>query len=215
MGGVMAYSVESGAVPKVPAIAYAPGATAKARSQPARASSGGTSRSSTNRAGSVAKRQQKITATKPRDQASGQALIAQDESFGLARPYIPWNVYAANLETTPAGPAVMDTTSGSFVNLLTCASEPQHARLRVRVLAKTGAATTGEVRLVDRATATVLAGPLVVGAASTVESNLDGTLISPTLTGSGAPMKVDVQARTTGGGSNIGVLVVYAVGIGS
>lgn len=211
----MAFSPENGAVPKVPSISYAPGASAKARSQPARASSGGSSRSSTNRAGSVAKRQQKNTTTKPRDQASGQALIAQDESFGLKRPYIPWNVYPTNLETTPAGPGVTDTTSGTFVSLLTCASEPQHARLRVRVLAKTGAATTGEVRLVDRGTGTVLFGPVVVGAASTVESNLDGTLIAPTLSGAGAPMKVDVEARTTGGGSNIGVLVVYAVGIGT
>jgi hypothetical protein len=146
------------------------------------------------------------------------ALVTNDSSgFGLQRPYIPWFTYATNLETNPAAAAVVSTTSGSFVQLLTCAIEPQHPRIRVRVRVVTGAGTSGEVRLRDRLTGQVLVGTgvLVVGVASTVESNLDGTLVAPILTGAGAAMKVDVEARTTAGANSIAVLVVYAIGIGT
>ena len=37
----------------------------------------------------------------------------------------------------------------------------------------------------------------------------------PLLEGAGAPMRVDVQARITAGGSTIGVLVMHAIGIGT
>lgn len=213
----MAFSPENGSVPSTPGISYAPGASPAARSQPSRSSSGGGggggggSGGSTNRAGSVQKRQQKIATTKPRDQASGQALVAQDEVFGLKRPYIPWHVYDSDDETTPS----KTTVSGTFVSLFTAAMEPHHARIRVRVKVVMGLTTAGEVRLVDRATGTVINGPLVVASGTTVETNLDATLLNPTLSGAGAPMKVDVQGRVTGGANSLGLLVVYAVGIGT
>jgi hypothetical protein len=206
----MAYSPENGSVPKNPSISYAPGATGQARQQ---ASSSGSSSSggSTNRAGSVKRRQQLNQQTKARDKATGQPLIQQDASFGLTRPYIPWNVYPFAQEAAPP----VTTASGSFVSLMTCAIEPQHPRIRVRARVVMGASTAGELRLVDRATGTVINGPLIIGSGVTVETNLDGTLIAPTLSGAGAPMKVDVQGRVTSGGSNLALLVVYAVGIGS
>lgn len=205
----MAYDPAGGGPVSNPAVSYAVTAGGGgSKSQATRASSGGGS----NRSGSVSKRKdRKAQTSKTKDVGSGTGLVTNDKTFGLDRPYLAWNTYPTAEETTPA----VSTTSGSFVSLLTCAVEPQHPRIRVRVLGKTGAATTGEVRLVDRATGTVLAGPLVVGSAATVEGNLDGVLVAPTLSGAGAPMKVDVQARTTGGASSIGVLIIYAVGIGS
>jgi hypothetical protein len=158
-------------------------------------------------------RQQKVIAG-----ADAVPLVTNDVSgFGLQRPYITWNTYATNLETNPAAAAVVSTTSGSFVSLLTCANEPQHPRIRVRVRVVTGAGTSGEVRLRDRLTGQVLTGTgvLVVGVAATVESNIDGTLVAPILTGAGAAMKVDVEARTTAGANTIAVLVVYSIGIGT
>jgi len=158
-------------------------------------------------------RQQKVIAG-----ADAIALVTNDKSgFGLQRPYIPWNAYATNLETNPAAAAVVSTTSASFVSLITCANEPQHPRIRVRVRVVTGAGTSGEVRLRDRLTGQVLVGSgvLVVGVASTVEANIDGTLVAPILTGVGAAMKVDVEARTTAGANTIAVLIVYSIGIGT
>jgi hypothetical protein len=205
----MAYSPENGSVPRLPSIAFAPGAAPSARSQPTRNTSGG-GRSTTNRAGSVARRQRKIETTKPRDQTTGTALVSQAASFGLDRPYIPWNVYPTAEETTPA----TLTASATFVSLLTCCIEPQHPKIRVRVRVVMGAATAGEVRLVDRATGTVMFGPVAVPAAGVVETNLDASLISPSLSGAGAPYKVDVQGRVTSGGASLGLLVLYAVGTG-
>lgn len=209
----MAFSPENGSVPSNPTISYSVGNSSSARSQ-ATQSSGG-SGGTTNRAASVRKRQTKIKTTKPRDQTSGQALISQDVSFGLNRPYLLWNGYAFNLEVNPAATPSFSTTSGTFVSLITFANEPQHARLRVRARVVMGATTTGEVRLVDRNTGTVINGPLVIGSGATVEQNLDATLIAPTLAGVGAPMKVDLQARVTSGANTIAVLVVYAIGIGT
>jgi hypothetical protein len=166
---------------------------------------------STNRAAAVNRRSAKKKQTKVKD-SSGTNLITNDASgFGLKRPYLAWNSYPTAQETTPAA----STGSGTFTALLTCAVEPQHPRIRVRVRAVTGAATSGEVRLLDRATGQVIAGPLVVGLATAVESSLDGTLVAPSLSGAGAPMKVDVQARITAGASTIGVLIIYVVGIGT
>lgn len=207
------YSADGGpsAPPPQPAITYAsssrPGSASSAQG---RASSG-----STNRVSSVVRRAAKKQQTAVKD-TSGTVLLANDATgFGLKRPYLLWHVYSSNLETSPAASPTTSTTSGTFVNVLTVANEPQHPLLRVRVLAVTGAATSGEVRLVDRTSGTVLAGPLVVGIAASVEANLDATLVAPTLSGAGAPYKVDVQARITAGANPIGVLVVYAIGIGS
>lgn len=142
---------------------------------------------------------------------SGTALVQADQGgFGLDRPYLHWRVYPTAQESTPAE----STSSASFVALLTLASEPQHPRIRVRFRASTGAATTGEVRLRDRATGQVIAGPFAVGAATTVEGQLEGALVAPTLSGAGAPMKVDVEARVTSGASTIGLLILYAIGKG-
>jgi hypothetical protein len=210
----MAYSPENGSTPSNPGISYAPGASPTARSQPARSSgTGGGGGGSRNRSDSVKRRQSKNTQTRARDQATGQALVQQDVSFGLVRPYIPWNVFDAASETNPP----KTTTSGSFTTLWVAAIEPQHARIRVRFRAVTGAATAGEVRLVDRATGAVLigGGPYAIGTASTVEDNIDGTLVNPTLSGAGAPMKVDIQGRVTSGANTLGLLIVYAIGIGS
>jgi hypothetical protein len=150
----------------------------------------------------------KMSTLQVRD-ASGTNLVTNDPGgFGLARPTVGWNTYPTAQETTPPE----STGSGSFVALRTVAGEPQHPRLRVRVRAVTGAATSGEVRLRDRTSGTVIAGPLAVGLATTVEANLDGTLITPAL---GAATKVDVEARITAGAATIAVLVVYATGIGS
>jgi hypothetical protein len=202
------YSADGGGPPSQPAITYAPSAKPGAASSSTQRSSGG---GTTNRAGSVQRRSAKKKQTSIKD-SSGTALITNDASgFGLKRPYIPWTVYPTIEETVPT----KTTTSGTFVSLWTVATEPQHPKVRVRVLAVTGAATSGEVRLVDRATGTVIAGPQVIGLATSLEFTLDATLIAPTLSGAGAPMKVDVQARTTAGASTIGVLVVYVLGIGT
>lgn len=202
----MAYDPAGGGPVSNPSVSYATTAGGGGAKQQAVKSGGG------NRTGSVSNRKnRKAQTSKVKDAGSGTGLITNDKTFGLDRPYLAWNTYPTAEESAPT----VTTTSGSFVSLLTCAIEPQHPRIRVRVSATTGAATTGEVRLVDRATGTVLAGPLLVGAAATVEGNLDGVLIAPTLSGAGAPMKVDVQARRTAGANTIGVVVIYAVGIGS
>lgn len=159
----------------------------------------------------VQRRATRTAAAQVRDQ-SGTNLVANDATgFGLKRPYLEWRAYPTAQETTPAD----STSSGSFISLVTLSNEPQHPRLRVRIRAVTGAATSGEVRLVDRATGQVIAGPVAVGLATSLEVNLEGSLVSPTLSGAGAPMRVDVQARTTAGASTIGVLVMHAIGVGT
>lgn len=164
----------------------------------------------TGRSGAVAKRKAARTQKALKD-TSGEVVVGADEGgFGLSRPYLDWRVFRAADETSPPE----STSSATFVALFTAMSEPQHPNIRVRVKAVTGAGTSGEVRLRDRATGTVIAGPLVVGIAATVEDQLEGALINPTLTGSGAPMKVDVEARRTAGANTISVLVLYALGKG-
>lgn len=164
--------------------------------------------SSGNRTSSLAARKT-ARQQKALQDASGSVIIgADDGGFGLKRPYLDWRVYRTADETTP--PEV--TTSGSFVSLFTCASEPQHPKIRVRYKVVNGAGTSSEIRLVDRTSGTVVAGPDVIGSAVTQEGQLEGSLVAPTLSGSGAPMKVDVQARRTGGANNVTVMVIYAMG---
>jgi len=143
---------------------------------------------------------------------SGTVLSANDSSgFGLNRPYLGWHAYQTAQETTP--PA--STVSGTFEALWTLSAEPQHPKLRARVRVVNGAATSGEVRLVDRVTGTVLSSILVVGSGATVEADLEGALIAPVLAGAGAPMRVDVQARRTGGANSVAVLLMHALGKGT
>lgn len=185
-----------GAAPSTPAVTYA--SSAKATSSPSRA------------AKSVAARQTSRT-QKAISDTSGTALVQADTAgFGLKRPYLDWGVYQTTQETTPP----VSTTSAAFVALFTAASEPQHPSIRVRVKVVNGVGTSGEVRLRDRATGTVIAGPLSVGIAATVEDQLEGALVAPTLSGAGAPMKVDVEARRTAGASTVSVMVLYAIGKG-
>lgn len=162
------------------------------------------------RLSSVQSRQTARTQKVVQDTSGTQLVGADAAGFGLDRPYLDWRAYRTVEETTPAD----STSSGSFVALVTLASEPQHPKIRVRFKAITGASTSGEVRLRDRATGTVIAGPFVVGSGVSIEGQLEGALISPTLSGSGAPMKVDVEARVTDGASTIAVLVLYALGKG-
>ena len=144
--------------------------------------------------------------------ASGTSLSTSDaKGFGLDRPYLGLNVYPTAEETTP----LQSTTSGTFVNLLTVSAEPQHPKWRVRVRVVNGAGTSGEVRLVDRATGQVISTVLVVGSAATVEADMDGTLVAPSLFGASSPMRVDVQARRTAGANSVAVLVMHAVGKGT
>lgn len=148
--------------------------------------------------------------------ASGTSLASSDAlGFGLDRPYIPWNVYETNLETDPTATPVRSTTSGTFGALWTASSEPQHPKVRVRVRVVNGAGTSGEVKLVDRATGQTISTVLTVGSAATVEADLDGTLVAPSLFGAGAPMRVDVQARRTGGANSVAVLVMHVLGKGT
>lgn len=146
--------------------------------------------------------------------ASGTVLITNDElGFGLDRPYLGWQTYPTSEETP-----TLTTSSGTFASLVTLSSEPQHPKLRVRVRVVNGAGTSSEVRLVDRATGTVISSILVVGSAVTLEDNMDGTLVNPILKsvgGVGAAMKVDVQARRTAGAGTVGLLVLHAVGKGT
>ena len=147
--------------------------------------------------------------------ASGTVLAGNDElGFGLDRPYLGLNIYATAEETTPT----KTTVNGTFENLWTVSAEPQHPKWRVRVRVVNGAGTAGEVRLVDRATGTVISSILVVGSAATVEQDIDGTLFNPVLKSSGGvgvPMKVDVQARRTGGANTVAVLVLHVLGKGT
>lgn len=144
--------------------------------------------------------------------ASGTSLSTSDaKGFGLDRPYLAWNAYPTAEETAPP----VSTVSGSFVNLWTVSAEPQHPKVRIRVRVVNGAATTGEVKLVDRATGTTISSVLSVGSGATVEADLDGTLIAPSLFGAGAPMRVDVQARRTGGANSVAVLLMHALGKGT
>lgn len=184
-----------GGAPSTPSVTYA------------NSISGG---GSGNRSSSVQKRKTSRTQKVVKDTSGTQLIGADAAGFGLNRPYLPWRSYRTVEETTPAD----STSSGSFVALVTLAAEPQHPKIRVRVRAITGAGTSGEVRLRDRATGQVVAGPLVVGIATAVEGELEGALVNPTLSGAGAPMRVDVEARTTAGANTIAVLVLYALGKG-
>lgn|SRR5512139_1432169 len=191
-------------------MARDPGSASGGPSTPVVIYASAVSGSSENRTQSVRTRKQTRNQKKVQD-TSGTPLVQADaQGFGLNRPYLGWNVYPTAQETTP--PA--STSSGSFVALLTLSAEPQHPRIRVRIRAITGAGTSGEVRLRDRATGTVIAGPAVVGVAATVETQMEGALINPTLAGAGAPMRVDVEARITAGANTIAVLVMHALGKG-
>jgi len=196
----MAYAPDGGGgAPKLPKVTFSTSVTSSG--------GGGGAQSSEARRN----KRKTVRAAKKVRGSDGENLVANDASgFGLTRPYLGWNTYPTSQETP-----VLTTTSGTFVALATVAGEPQHPKIRVRVRAVTGAATSGEVRLVDRLTGTVVAGPLAVGLATTVESNLDGPLVAPVLAGAGAAMKIDVEVRRTAGASTIGVLVLYAIGIGT
>jgi hypothetical protein len=173
----------------------------------------GTSSTSTSSGSVLASRTQRTTyqQTNAVRDATGTALITTDaKGFGLDRPYLAWSAYLTSQETTPP----VNTTSATFVALWTCSAEPQHPKVRVRVLVVNGAGTSGEVRLVDRVTGQVISTVLTTGAGTT-EATLDGTLVAPSLSGAGAPMKVDVQARRTAGANSVAVLVVHVLGKGT
>lgn len=199
----MATTGDGTGAPPLPQVTYASRITSSGTVQ---VSSGTGSR-----AAARVKRTQQQAAKSATDQ-SGTNLNANDASgFGLNRPFHLWNVYPTTSEAAPP----VSTTSGSFASLHTISSEPQHPKLRVRVRVVNGAGTSAEVRLIDRASGAAISSTLVVGSAATVESDLDGTLVSPTLSGSGAPMRVDVQARRTGGANTVAVLVMHAFGKGT
>jgi hypothetical protein len=152
---------------------------------------------------------QQTTAVKD---TSGTSLITTDQKgFGLDRPYLAWATYATSEETTPP----VNTVSATFVALWTASAEPQHPKVRIRVRVVNGVGTSGEVRLVDRITGQVISSVLSVGSGATVEADLDGTLVAPSLFGAGAPMRVDVQARRTGGANTVAVGLLHALGKGT
>lgn len=159
---------------------------------------------------SVQQRQTIRAQTTAADASSGTSLLGNASSFGLERPFLDWRVFKTADETTPPDA----TTSGTFVALFTASAEPQHPKIRVRVKAVGGAGTSGEVRLRDRVTGQVIAGPLVVGSGATVTADLEGALVNPTLAGAGAPMLVDVEVRRTGGVNTVALHVYHALGKG-
>lgn len=161
-------------------------------------------------AASVTQRQTLRSITSATDAGTGTSLIGNSTSFGLERPYLDWRVFKTADETTPPD----STTSATFVSLFTASAEPQHPKIRVRFKAVAGATTTGEVRLVDRTTGVVIAGPTVIGSGATVIANLEGSLVAPSLAGAGAPMLVDVQVRRTSGANTVALHVYHAIGKG-
>lgn len=194
---------EAGGAPGLPSTTYASGIRTGGAVQ--------TATGSGSRAAARAKRQAKQDQKTATD-ASGTNLSSNDQGgFGLDRPYLQWGFYQSAQEAAPS----VTTASGTFVALWTVSSEPQHPKVRVRVRVVNGVGTTAEVKLVDRLSGTTISSILAVGSGATVEDNLDGTLISPSLSGSGAPLKVDVHARRTGGAGSVGVLILHAVGKGS
>lgn len=161
-------------------------------------------------AASVAQRQALRAAKSATDANSGTLLVGNATSFGLERPFLDWRVFKTADESSPPD----STTSGSFVALFTASSEPQHPKIRVKFKAVAGVGTTGEVRLRDRATGQVIAGPTVIGSGATVTATLEGSLVAPTLSGAGAPMLVDIEARRTGGVNTIALFIYHALGKG-
>ena len=165
----------------------------------------------TSRLSSVTARQTSRTTVKAVQDTSGTVLSGADAAgFGLNRPYHDWNVYPTAEELAPS----VSTTSATFEALFTCSAEPQHPNIRVRVKVVNGIGTSSEIRLRDRVSGTVVAGPLVVGDSVTIETSIEGALIAPTLSGAGAAMKVDVEARRTAGANTVSVYVTYALGKG-
>lgn len=135
---------------------------------------------------------------------AGNIIFSTDtvSGQGIARPYIPLPVVPYAEVLTPS----VLTTSATFTPLHRIHSTKQQPWIRVRVVTKVDAGTTGEIRL-------AVAGVAI----SDVTALPDGDFSYRTLTAAVAgahltDVQVDIEARRGSGAGNVRVLACYALG---
>lgn len=136
-------------------------------------------------------------------------VVVSDDAIsgaGLARPHLSWNMAPTSELLTI--PAAQSTTSATFTAVWTTYGEKQHPRLKIYVLTRTDAATTGEIQIRDGSTGTVIVAPVVLPANDNsqrlLEGQLDGTF--------GDIKNVDVEIRRTGGAGTVAARLLLAEG---
>jgi hypothetical protein len=142
---------------------------------------------------------------------AGHIVMSTDDvsGEGLARPYIPYNVTPSKYYLTAA--AGESVSGASFLSLWTLQGLKQHPRITVDVQVYTEATATGEVRLRDGITGTVLAGPVATVTNSNVNITLTATLSQAHMDW----VKLEVDARCVTGAGKVWTAINYVYGIQS
>jgi hypothetical protein len=140
--------------------------------------------------------------------SSENIILAEDNltNQGLARPYI-----SVSFQEHHGKVAAISTTSATFEGTHWTRYTKQHPQLQVRVLATSGAATTGEWQVWNNSTGTPIAGPFTIAAGFAGVQELVGPVIGDHM----SEHEIEIQARRTGGVNAIGIFFAGAYGIQS
>jgi hypothetical protein len=127
---------------------------------------------------------------------------------GLGRPFLISSFAPTSEHDTPS----VLTTSGTFEPLWTITGEIQHSNIRLSVLVKADAGTTGEIRLVDPVEFALTGAEIIP-----VEAIADGEFAYRFMIGNfsgnfGESYQYDLEVRRVSGAGNVRVLLVYTMG---
>ncbi len=137
----------------------------------------------------------------------GRICVSNDSASGrgLATPYLTWDWMPWSQVTTPP----LATTSAAFEIVARCHAQLQNPRIRLLLIAKTDADTTGEVILAQGST--VISGVLSVQAAANnylwLTATVDGDMFDAGY--------IDLQARRTAGTGTVRLAIAWCAGVQS
>ncbi|WP_282204554.1 hypothetical protein [Kitasatospora fiedleri] len=141
-----------------------------------------------------------------RDKAGTTVLADDVQAGGLARPYLSTDNWVGATQAP-----TYTTSSATFTGLQTNYFMKQHPKVTANYRVQTSAGTTGEIRMIDEYTGTVVVPPISIAAAAFFDSAATGTL-----TGTHEQaLKLVWQARVTAGAGTIGVMGLSTYGVQS
>lgn len=138
---------------------------------------------------------------------AGTICVSNDSASGrgLATPYLAWNWLPWSEVITPP----LTTVNATFEVVARCHAQLQHPRIRLLVIAKTEADTTGEAVLVQGST--IISNVLNIPAAANnyfwLEAVVDGPMF--------AVGYIDLQARRTAGAGTVRLAIASVAGVQS
>lgn len=138
---------------------------------------------------------------------AGTICVSNDSASGrgLATPYLTWNWMPWSEVVTPP----LSTVNATFETVARCHAQIQHPRIRLLVIVKTDADTTGEAVLVQGGT--VISDVLGIHVAANNYFWLDAVVAGDMF----SVGYIDLQARRTAGTGTVRLAIAYVAGVQS